>query len=276
MEIKFLGTRGSIPVPGADTLKYGGNTTSIRFCSDEGITVIIDAGTGIRKLNKEKIEDEVFNLIFTHSHWDHLQGLPFLVHLYKPGRKFHFLIDELYLDDIRGSIIKQMSGKSFPVLFDYIPADLKFVPVKDVYHFTKTFRLELFYNEHPGGSSGLKFIDGEKVFTFITDNEIKTLKEKGRYEEFLQFCRGSNVIAHDGQYVEKDMKLKKGWGHSTIDDIIELYGEIEPDIGIFTHHDPERRDGEIDEIFSYAKEKLGEIQQKTRFIAAYEDMIIDF
>ncbi|OHD05648.1 MAG: hypothetical protein A2Y34_16140 [Spirochaetes bacterium GWC1_27_15] len=277
MQIKFLGTRGSIPAPGMDTVKYGGNTSCVEVTSDEGIRIIIDAGTGIRKINKNfKLDSEnIVKLFFTHSHWDHLQGLPFFNQLFVPDRKINFFINKIYFEEIKDAIIKQMSGKTFPVQFDSLPSVIKFIEVDKKYVFNANFTLELCENYHPGGSTGLKFTDGNKIFVFITDNEIKLLKERGLYPNLVEFCKNADIIAHDGQYLDADMRIKKGWGHSTIEDLVKLFIDCNVKIGIFTHHDPERKDDEVDEMEQWANDEIKKQNSTIKIIAAKEDLIIE-
>lgn len=277
MKIRFLGTRGSIPSPGEDTIKYGGNTSCVEVVSDEELRVIIDAGTGIRKINKNFKDDSenIVKFFFTHSHWDHLQGMPFFSQLFYPDKKINIYIDNNYFEEIKDAIIKQMSGKTFPVQFSSLPSIIKFISVDKEFSFSKDFKIELFPNSHPGGATGIKFINGKKIFIFITDNEIKLLKEKKEYEKLVSFCKNADVIAHDGQYLEKEMKLKRGWGHTTIEDLITFFIDSKPKIGIFTHHDPERKDSDIDEMENWAKEEIRKHNFDIQVIAAKEDMIIE-
>lgn len=276
MYIKFLGVRGSIPVPGKDTIKYGGNTTCLEFLSEKNTRIIIDAGTGIRKINKYLLKDNdgTIKFFFTHSHWDHLQGLPFLNQLYNPEATFLFYINKFFFEEIKNDIIKQMSGKSFPVQFDNLPSDIKFIPVDKSLTINNDIKIEVFENSHPGGSSSIKIIEKGKIFTFITDNEIKILKEKNRYNEFLDYCRKSDIIVHDAQYLEKDMKFKKGWGHSTIEDVVQFFIDTNTKIGIFTHHDPERNDNEIDLIENIGINILKNKKSNIILFAAKEDDFI--
>ena len=141
--------------------------------------------------------------------------------------------------------------------------------------FSPNFKIELFENNHPGGSSGIKFVNNDKIFIFVTDNEIKLLKERGNYELFKKFCKGADIIAHDGQYLESEMKIKKGWGHTTIEDLMEFYIDVKPKIGIFTHHDPERKDIEIEEIEKNANLEVTKRDINIKILAAKEDMLLE-
>ncbi|HPO49452.1 MAG TPA: MBL fold metallo-hydrolase [Spirochaetota bacterium] len=277
MKVRFLGTRGSIPAPGEDTIVYGGNTSCVEFTSDENVRVIIDAGTGIRKINKNFKDDadDTVKFFFTHSHWDHLQGLPFFSQLFFPDKKILIYIDVNFFDEIKDAIIKQMSGKTFPVQFSSLPSVIKFIPVDKSHVFSENLKIELFNNNHPGGSTGIKFINNNKIFVFVTDNEIKLLKEKGDYDNFKKFCHSADIIVHDGQYLEKEMKIKRGWGHTTIEDLVSFYMETMPKIGVFTHHDPERKDSEIEEMEKWANSEMKKNNMEIKILAAKEDTVLE-
>lgn len=281
MIISFLGTRGSIPSPAPDTVIYGGNTTSIKYISDEGFFIIIDAGTGIRKLNSPEYRHELTDntpiyIFFTHSHWDHLQGLPFFFELYNKKRDFYFLINSIHFDTVKNNIIKQMSDKSFPVDFLTLPSHIKFIEVESEYVFSNNLKLEVFENNHPGKSSGVKFTDNNKVFTFITDNEIHFLKKEKKYQNLLDFCASSDILAHEAQYLEQEMDTRRGYGHSTIEEVMELFSSVRPKIGIFTHHDPGRSDSQVAEMEKYLKQKMKDEKISMKIYSATEDLSIEY
>jgi len=282
MKIRFLGTRGSLPSPGPDTVKFGGNTTCIEVVSDENVTVIVDSGTGIRKMNTDFKPDSqnTIKIIFTHAHWDHLQGLPFFNQLYVPQRRFQMLINSKFFEEIKNDIIKQMTGETFPVKFKDLPSKIEFIPMTDVYEFNNSFKVELFENNHPGGSTGLKFTNNKKVFTFITDNELGLMKKNNNglsdsYESFVKFCLNSNILVHEAQYIDSDMITKKGWGHSTIREVLNLFCDAKPELGIFTHYDPERSDTEIKKQEKWINKEKKLSMCKVKIKPAYENMIIN-
>lgn len=276
MRIRFLGTRGSLPTPGGNTVIFGGNTTSIEFTSEDNTRLIIDAGTGITKLNNNLTTDSsgIIRIFITHSHWDHVQGLPFFTQMFVPNNKIEILLFEKYFDDIKDCIVKQMSGKSFPVAFEQLPSNITFIPVPKKYKITDNLKIEIFENIHPGNAAGLKIIDNNKVLSFITDNEIILLKEMGLYNKLLEFVKGSNIIIHDAQYVNEDLIIKKGWGHSTIEDVTQFFIDAHPEIGIFTHHDPEKSDNEIYTMEEYAKTEIAKANVPVQVKAAKENSII--
>jgi phosphoribosyl 1,2-cyclic phosphodiesterase len=272
MQILFLGTRGSIPSPGSDFSQYGGNTTSVIITGNNGTSLVIDAGTGIRQAGRLSniLEKPVMTLLFTHAHWDHLQGFPFFPGIYNKNLTINMLIAEPHLDSIRECLTKQMSGDSFPVHFDQLPAHIELIPIVNKHTIDDDLSIEIFENNHPSGATGVRCNSNDESITFITDNEIKLLKEQKRYDEFVSFCNGSNIIVHDGQYIETDMEIKKGWGHSTINDVAGLFIDTKPEIGIFTHHDPDRVDKEVSALEKQMQKLCKDAGNKTRVIAARE------
>lgn len=274
MQIKFHGTRGSIPAPGIDTIKYGGNTSCVEFVSDEGQRIIIDAGTGIRKINRTKFNDRIL-LFFSHSHWDHLQGLPFFSQIFNPDAKIDILLNSRYYDDIKSDLLKQMSGKSFPIQFDSLPCDIKFIRIEKRYEINSNLSVEVFDNVHPGGSSAIKIVNNDRIFTFATDNEINIMKEKKNYNSFVDFCSNSTILAHDAQYLDIELKNKKGWGHSSIQDVCDLLIDAQIRTGFFTHHDPERTDNQIDDFQNVISEKISGSGKTMTISGAREEDVIE-
>ncbi len=274
MHIKLLGTRGSIAVSGPLTIRYGGNTTCAEVTTQNGNSIIIDAGTGIRYLSKKYINiNNPIKIFITHAHWDHLQGLPFFIPIFLKNSIIDIFIDSLNFDTVKNAIIKQMSGLSHPVDFKELASQISFIKVQGNLKIHNDMEIFTINNNHPGISTGLKVISNGKIISFVTDNEIGLLKRENRYNEFCDFLSGSDIIIHDGQYISEDMRIKTGWGHTNIDDLIELYRKLNPAIGVFTHHDPDRADDQIDDILSYGAGILSQSGSRTVFKAGVEGEI---
>lgn len=257
MKVKIWGCRGSIPTPGKETLKYGGESTCVEVISRSGEIIIIDCGSGIRKLGKELIKDKSIDhvrLMLTHSHWDHLSGFPFFVPAFVPRFSISLCGGPISQDVLMKYLNHQMEPPYFPVDFSAIKADfsvgcscgLGFCDhnLKGV---DKTMACHSIPLNHPNGGYGFKFIQDNKVFVFLTDNEIRFAHEGGlSREDYVEFCRGADLLFHDAQFTEEEYIKRKSWGHSTYLDAIQIGIEAGvKSLGLF-HHDPDHDDDFID------------------------------
>ena len=249
MKVTFYGTRGSCPTPGPSTLKYGGNTACVLVESSGGDKLILDAGTGIRVLGDElvKTRDDVF-ILLSHNHHDHIQGFPFFKPVYQANRNIHIYPSETEPHQPR-AIIEQINGSYFPLDEHELKANICFhqpnwnsQPIK-INHF-QVYRREI---NHPnGGSAYVIEADGKRV-AYITDNELNPPEASATTPfEWKEFILGVDLVIHDGQYVESDMPLKHGWGHSLIGEVIDLANcSHVKQLAIYSH-DPDRTDDDLD------------------------------
>lgn len=250
MKVTFYGTRGSCPTPGAETLKYGGNTACVLIESNGGDKLILDAGTGIRVLGDVMVGNrEDVHLLVSHNHHDHIQGFPFFKPAYQSGRHIYIYPSVTEPDQPR-AIIEQLNGSFFPLDEHELKANIRFVqpnwqqqPVKINHFFVYSRTLN-----HPnGGAAYLIEADGKRV-AYITDNELNPpTKPATSAFEWKEFILGADLVIHDGQYVEQDMPLKHGWGHSLISDVLDLANcSHVKQLAIYSH-DPDRTDEDLDQ-----------------------------
>ena len=258
MRIKFWGTRGSIAVPGRDTILYGGNTTCLEVTLESGRVVIIDAGTGIRPLgDKLTAESETLDvhLLITHIHWDHVLGFPYFGPLYKPS--IHLKIDgyPTCMNGLRSTFDNKMGDGFFPVKF----ADLK---AKITYLETLRHRpLEVDGTlisaaplHHPQGGFAFRFKEGNKVFVFMTDNELREDGWKGRnLKDYVKFCKGADILVHDSQYIPAEIEGRREWGHSDYVAAFSLADKAGVKRLVLTHHDPARTDLQVTALTAECK-----------------------
>ncbi len=249
MFIKFYGTRGSIPVSGASTLKYGGNTTCLYVETNSGESIIVDTGSGARELGMYLIKNKKrkLHLIFTHYHWDHIQGFPFFAPAYSKETSIYIYGPENELI-AKKALSYQMHIPFFPTIkLTDLPAKFTF---KKASNKIKIGNLAIITisNNHPNYTLGLKFIEDGKTAVFLTDNELFSPNPKSKYNKFVKFVKNSDLLIHDAQYIDEAYKTKLGWGHSTYSQVMQLAKDGRIRRVIFTHHDPSSNDDFISRV----------------------------
>ena len=281
VEIKFWGVRGSIPSPGSDTVKYGGNTVclELRFkIKDRQRLIIIDAGSGIRNLGDVLAADHFVNgnfsteIYLTHTHLDHILGLPFFAPIYFPGTRLKIFGpitgEEVPLKDVIGG---QMSYRYFPVRQEELAADIEYIDLKEGrFELGDGITLIAKYLNHPLLALGYRIefqgcvictaYDTEPFYNVFCEDkadpsydellaqegDLAARKENLRMEEFFH---DADLLIHDGQYTAAEYNAgKKGWGHSTIEYAVETAQRAAVKRLVIFHHDPLRTDSQIDEI----------------------------
>ena len=251
MKITFYGVRGSIPSPGYDTYRYGGNTSCVHIETASGQDLVLDAGTGIRNLGKRLIEkDSPINILLSHGHWDHIQGYPFFMPIYQPARQIRVYTTAADGHEQICALFNQIDGANFPVKASELPSQSECI--------TENFEAELASQDisvrripinHPGGGYAYRIEEDGTSCAYITDNELDPPERVSTtYDQWVEFCRGVDVLIHDAQYLESDMPHKHGWGHSLVSQVRQLAVDAEVRCLVMFHHDPDRTDSEIDFI----------------------------
>jgi phosphoribosyl 1,2-cyclic phosphodiesterase len=251
MIIKCWGSRGSIPVSGKEYIKYGGDTTCIEIRTKSDDIIIVDAGTGIRRLGSKLIDENryKYNLIFTHSHWDHLMGFPFFKPLYEKQAEFMMYRCPFHSKFVETILSSIMTPPSFPVRYSEISAKMEYVEA-----FTSAFEIGSVTItpipiSHPDKGSGYKFVEDDKTFVFLTDNELGFIHPGGLpYKDYMEFSEGVDLLIHDAEYLPEEYPSKIEWGHSVFTETLDL--AIEAGVkrfGLF-HLNQERTDQQVDEM----------------------------
>jgi phosphoribosyl 1,2-cyclic phosphodiesterase len=261
MLLKFYGTRGSIAVSNKYTKKHGGNTTCIYIESRSGDTIIIDAGTGIRDLGSDLLGQgkRKLHLLFTHYHWDHIQGFPFFTPIFLKATELTILgpSEEVSAEK---ALSYQMTMPYFPTDLSSLPAKIVFKPLKKTLTIG-SIEIDTIVNNHPNHTRGFRFTEGKKSFAFLTDNELHAQNGKTPYEEFVKFIGGTDLFIHDAQYTEEIYKKRLGWGHSTYQQVAELARDAGVKQCMITHHDHSSTDKFIEKNIrdirkKYSKHKI--------------------
>ena len=270
MEIKFWGTRGSIPAPGAQTLEFGGNTTCVEVVLANGQRVVIDGGTGLRLLGRHLMESHRpcrIHLFLTHGHWDHLLGIPFFEPIYLESTK---VIVDGWPPAFQGMtrvFDSHMGDGFFPVAFDHLKADIDYLntvangPLDLDGVLIDSIRLN-----HPQGGLAFRFREGKHTMVFITDNELGAARGR-RIPEFVEFARGCDLLIHDAQYLPEEISERRGWGHSTYEEVVALAKAGEVHNLLLTPHDPSRSDGDVEKIVALSRDMMTP-HSKLRYVDA--------
>jgi len=285
MKVKIWGCRGSLPAPGYQTLKYGGESTCLEVSSETGDRIIIDSGTGIRKFGQEVMGEKgevSIRLLLTHAHWDHLSGFPFFIPGYLPRFTITVCGGPWPQLSVRNFFARQMEAPYFPVKFSDMKAKFHFgcscnqgycehiLPNSDRSILCHSIPLN-----HPNGGYGFKLVEGDISFVFLTDNEIRHSHEEGKTrEEYVAFCRNADLLFHDAQYTEEEYERKKGWGHSTYNDAVQLALDAGVKrLGLF-HHDPDRTDEDIEKWTTWCQELIHKAGSSMECFACADGMMV--
>ncbi len=260
MEIRFWGTRGSIPAPGPETLEFGGNTTCVEVILSSGRRVVIDGGTGLRLLGREFSRHDSpchFHLLLTHGHWDHLLGIPFFSPIYRETTEI--LVDGWppAFQAMTRVFDSHMGDGFFPVAFDHLKARIDYINrlAHGPLELDGTL-IEAIILNHPQGGMGFRFREGRYTMAFITDNELSA-GQGNRMPDFIRFVEGCDLLIHDAQYLPSDLPERLGWGHSCYEEVVKLAQQARVRNLILTHHDPSRSDTAVKEIVEQARELAG-------------------
>lgn len=260
MKVKFWGVRGSIPVPGKDYSHFGGNTSCVEVrCGDT--IIILDAGTGIRELGISLLKEmgpslAHINILISHTHWDHIQGFPYLPHIYLPGHRITFYGGHS-VSTLEKLIMTQMSEEYHPKTLFELTSPVDFVELKSNQFYIDEVSITTTHLLHPGLSLGFRLEYKNHVIAYVTDNEIIADAQSGRYnwDNIGNIIHNADILIHDGQYSENEYKNKVGWGHSDIMRVVDIsntYGV--KNLQLF-HHDPTHTDRDIKLMVAEAKKR---------------------
>lgn len=284
--LRFWGTRGSVPSPGPDTVRYGGNTPCVEVRTATDSLVILDAGTGIRELgrslltraNGEAISGDIF---LTHAHWDHIQGIPFFAPIFQPGNHFTIWGARTLQTSIDRVVRDQMSPVVFPVTFEELRARIDFLEMAEERLSGDGYEVTAFAVRHPGGALGYRFAnpDGRgEAFVYISDNELgpggNYGTRDGWRQELVEFVKGARLLVHDTTYTAAEYDMHRGWGHSTYTDALDLALDAGVKELVLFHHKPERTDDDIDRCLAECRDAVEARGGHLQVTAAAEGMTL--
>ncbi|PQM59095.1 MAG: hypothetical protein CML47_06770 [Rhodobacteraceae bacterium] len=245
MDIIFHGVRGSTPVPLSNFQKYGGNTTCIEI-RHPSFQIILDAGTGFQ--NVEILGDRPTFLLFSHFHYDHLQGLPFCPGLFDPTRSILISSALVTKQELRETLGQAFKPSYFPIpLFDAF-SHLKVVEFKEIKKsLSDVCEISSLELNHPGGAAAcILKVDNIKICVFL-DHEHGQEENKGD-EELYKIAQNSDLVIWDGMFIDSELPAKKGWGHSSIQQGLDFANVVSCKKMAICHHAPTRTDKQLEKL----------------------------
>ncbi len=286
MRITFWGVRGSYPTPGTSTVRYGGHTSCVQVEVPGRPPIILDAGTGMRALGRHLKQgplghgDGTVNLLLTHLHWDHIQGLPFFDPVFVRGNRLNIFARSGRGTRLSEAIAGVAGDAVFPIVFKDLPANFKFLPVtpKEEINVGGVNVLPIALN-HPGTSTGFRIDHGGRSMAYITDtspfNRIrykhnfakgapkrlspvdKRILEKMR-RDLVEAIRGCDVVIFDTTFTDDEYERFPHWGHSTPWQALEILRDADAKKLVLFHHAPNRTDEDMDRMIADTIERAAD------------------
>src|ERR1044071_2889846 len=293
--VKFWGMRGSIPTPVPSTVRYGGNTSCVEVRA-AGEILILDAGTGLRLLGQQlasEFDAQPLNLtlMLTHTHWDHIQGLPFFAPFYGPQNHLRILGYEGARHGLDNVLASQMESPYFPIGLRQLPANVEIEELKELSFTVGHVRVQAKFANHPGVCVGYRLFTPSGSVAFFPDNEshsgfrhspqipgaeetqeVFAVREDRKLADFL---RGTDMLIMDSQYDRAEYPEHVHWGHGCVDDVVNLALKAEVKRLFLFHHDPDHDDGRIDRMGESARKLVAKRNAKMKVEGAREGMTVE-
>ncbi|MBI2615517.1 MAG: MBL fold metallo-hydrolase [Gemmatimonadetes bacterium] len=284
--VTIWGARGSIPTPGPDTARYGGNTACVAvegLGPDQGCLVILDAGTGIRLLGGELVrlggKDPLsVDLLLSHTHWDHIQGLPFFAPFFGKGNCIRIWGAKQGEVDLEVILRQQMHPVVFPVPLDEVAAELTVEHVDAQSFEIDGFAVRAMRLRHPGNTLAYRLTPagGGASMAYVTDNELGPGGDYGEPRswraDFVEFLRGVDVLIHDAMFTTDELEHHRGWGHSSYLEAVTLARDARVKRLVLFHHRPERDDAGMDGLVKQARAAANKMNASLKVMAATEGL----
>ena len=286
MRLQFWGTRGSLAKPGLSTVRYGGNTSCVELRSSGGTLIIVDCGTGANGLGQSLLAANPKgvrgHILISHTHWDHIQGLPFFAPLFIPGNEWD-VYGPVGLDEsMREALSGQMQYTYFPVTMEQFGATVRYHDLVEGNFRIDDVRITTRYLNHPALTLGYRFeVDGV-IVVYCCDHEPYSRALAGGVgpitghdERHAEFLRGADLVIHDAQYTAQEYPAKIGWGHSPVEYVVAIARHAGVPKLALTHHDPARDDNSLDQVVENLRAMLRTSGSTLDVFAAAEGLSIE-
>jgi phosphoribosyl 1,2-cyclic phosphodiesterase len=264
VQIKLWGTRGSVPSPGPETLRYGGNTSCVGLTLSDGSLLALDAGTGIRCLGLECGDRPTrLHILLTHLHLDHIQGLVFFAPAFKPQTEIVIWGPASPEASLRDRIARYISAPLSPVEVRELPCDVSFRHTPESEWEIGSATIRAASVAHRGPTLGYRIEDAGSSLTYIPDHEpalgakIDDLEED--WISGFSLARDTDLLLHDCQYSDAEYPEHVGWGHSALSDTLSFARRVNARRTLLFHHDPLHSDDFLDDLYREAAERWGNL-----------------
>jgi ribonuclease BN (tRNA processing enzyme) len=259
MRLTIWGCRGSLAAPGRKTVRYGGNTSCVEVRQEDGSFVVLDAGTGLRPFG-EQVQEEApprIDLLLTHLHLDHLEGLGFFRPVWKRETKLHIWGPASPTRTLEERIARYLSPPLFPIDLSDVPAQLHFHDVPDDAWELGGLRLRAQRVSHPGPTVGYRIESNGASVAYVPDHEPAlgvALEELAPdWTPGYELAAGADVLLHDAQFTEQEYPERVGWGHSSVAHAVTFAQRARVGRLVLFHHDPWHSDEDLEALGARAR-----------------------
>jgi CheY-like chemotaxis protein/phosphoribosyl 1,2-cyclic phosphodiesterase len=295
MRVRFWGTRGSLAKPGPATVRYGGNTSCVEVRTADGTLIILDCGTGAHELGQamamEGPQPVHGHLLITHTHWDHIQGLPFFAPLFVPGHVWDIYAPGGLGKRLEETLAGQMEYAYFPVTLEQLGATIHYHDLVEGAFDLGDVHVTARYLNHPGLTLGYRLQAGSAHVIYATDHEphaspqLQAPRQSGpgsqvlpvHHEEqrHIEFLRGADLVIHDAQYTAVEYPQRIGWGHSSMEYAVDVALAAGVKRLALFHHDPSRDDDMLDRVVEACRQRVAACHGRLEVFAAAEGLVVE-
>jgi diguanylate cyclase (GGDEF)-like protein len=279
MRVRFWGTRGSIPTPGESTAFYGGNTSCVEVRPSDDSVIILDCGTGIRELGAQLLRSKDgisrVHLLIGHTHWDHIQGLPFFAPAFLPGIELHICAPVGFKRSLQDAIGGQMQYSYFPFTLEDLSCRIYYMELGEGFFRIGDVLVETRYLNHTAPTLAYRLTDGLTSLAYVTDHEPfwsvpgPVFLHPGD-RQHVEFLRNCDLIIHDAQYTAEEYQTKRGWGHGTIEYATDIAVAARAGKLALFHHDPMHDDVTLKKLEETARERAASFGSDIEIFCAAE------
>lgn len=261
MQVTLWGTRGSLATPDMETMRMGGNTSCVEVEGENGTVLVLDAGTGIRRLGQKLVSgSERMDILLTHLHMDHIQGLGFFAPIFKPGVEIHIWGPPSTIHTLEERLGRYLSPPLFPVYLRDAASQLHLHDLTGPEFEIGPFHIESSFICHPNPTVGYRITEGGSIMAYLPDHEPAlggdAITSDPEWTSGYTLAEGADLLIHDAMYTDQEYSSHKGWGHSSMRQAFDFAALASVDMLVPFHHDPSHTDRDIDRIVAQTLQEV--------------------